>query len=86
MTKITRYFKECFDFINSASLSGGRVYLHCMAGISRSAAIAIAYVMVKRSVGFDEAYALVKEKRPVSQPNSGFIQQVKEFKLDDLEQ
>jgi hypothetical protein len=40
--------------------SGGKVMIHCTAGISRSAAIAIAYLMHARRMSVSEAYGLVK--------------------------
>jgi len=78
-THLTKYFPECFQFINDAISSGGRVLVHCMAGVSRSAAVVIGYLMTAKQMTFDEAYEFVKEKRPVIRPNDGFMEQLKQF-------
>lgn len=39
--------------------------MHCMAGISRSVTIAIAFFIKKRNMGFEEAYAMVKKRRKI---------------------
>jgi len=78
-TYLTRYFPECFQFINEAISSGGRVLVHCMAGVSRSAAVVIGYMMTKQGMSFEEAYEYVKDKRPVMRPNDGFMEQLKQF-------
>jgi atypical dual specificity phosphatase len=77
--KITEYFDECFAFINSALQAGGRILVHCMAGVSRSAAIVIGYLMKNNSMNFETAYCHVKSKRPSVQPNSGFLKQLRNY-------
>lgn len=49
------------------------VYLHCKAGRSRSATIAIAYLMKHNNWSMEEAKEYVKSKRPEINPNLGFI-------------
>ena len=50
--------------------------LHCSQGVSRSASLAIAYLMWKQSTPFDNTLAAVKAIRGVANPNIGFTCQV----------
>ncbi|KAL4430635.1 hypothetical protein ABPG75_005891 [Micractinium tetrahymenae] len=76
---------DVFDFIEEATggaaggASGtapGRVLVHCSQGVSRSATLAIAYLMWKRAAGYDDVFQEVKAARGVANPNIGFICQL----------
>lgn len=60
-----RFIKECLE-------AGGAVFVHCYAGISRSATIVCAYLMQERGMDLFHALSLIKSKRPVAVPNQGF--------------
>lgn len=47
--------------------------IHCMFGISRSATITIAYIMLNNKMYLDEATKLILTNRPFIFPNDGFI-------------
>jgi len=76
---IRSLFEHCFAIIDSAREEGGRVLVHCNAGISRSAAVVIAYLMHDKNVTFQQAYDYLKKLRPSIRPNEGFIMQLKVF-------
>ena len=42
---IMKYFPSAIQFIKDAIKSGGTVFVHCFAGISRSSSCIIAYLM-----------------------------------------
>lgn len=53
------------------------IFIHCAAGVSRSASFTIAYLMRKNKMSFDEAYKYVKDRRKIIRPNSYFVEQLK---------
>jgi len=73
---IISYFDECFSFIDSALNAGGRVLVHCMAGVSRAASIVIGYLMKVKNMDFETAFNHVKAQRPCIRPNDGFMHQL----------
>ena len=56
---------------------GPNCLVHCVSGMSRSAALIIAYVMRTQGRGYEEALALVRARRPVVCPNPGFARQLR---------
>ncbi|XP_071546122.1 dual specificity protein phosphatase 19 [Panulirus ornatus] len=77
--RIIDIFDECCDYIHNTVLSGGCVLVHCNAGVSRSVSVVIAYLMRYYSMNFDEAFNFVKSKRSFIRPNTGFLEQLKEY-------
>ncbi len=66
-------------FVDAVKSKGGRVFLHCHAGISRSATVCIAYIMKHLAFDLSGAYDHVKGKRPRVSPNLHFMGQLVEF-------
>ncbi|XP_061768087.1 dual specificity protein phosphatase 16 [Nerophis ophidion] len=77
--KILPWLDRSVEFIEKAKTSNACVLVHCLAGISRSATIAIAYIMKRMDMSLDEAYRFVKEKRPTISPNFNFLGQLLDF-------
>lgn len=73
---ITEKFPECFEFLDNSS---GNTLIHCQAGVSRSAAILIGYLMYKTNSSYQEIFDLVKYSRPIIQPNRNFEHRLKQL-------
>jgi protein-tyrosine phosphatase len=69
---IAKYFDESSVFIDEARKQGRNVLVHCLAGMSRSATLVIAYLMKCEKMTLFEAYWHVKERRFCINPNAGF--------------
>lgn len=82
---IARHFYNIFDFIETARQSGGRIFVHCIKGISRSPTMVIAYLMWYKGIGMYKALDFVRQARPVVDPNAGFIFQLTEWEHLHLE-
>ncbi|ETV97505.1 hypothetical protein, variant 1 [Aphanomyces invadans] len=76
---IHQHFYSIFQFIDMARSRRGKVFIHCVKGISRSPAMAIAYLMAREQLGLYPALELVRSSRPVIDPNAGFIFQLNEW-------
>ena len=53
-----------------------KVVVNCVAGVSRSASIVIAYLIYKKNMSYEQAYNFLKMKRPIINPNPSFVQQL----------
>lgn len=62
----------------------GIVLIHCIMGISRSATIAIAYLIIKKGFRAKEAVEKVKKARDI-RPNNGFLKQLVQLDNDRLQ-
>ncbi|XP_065255596.1 dual specificity protein phosphatase 26 [Emys orbicularis] len=70
------YFHPSADFIHQAlSEGGGRILVHCAVGVSRSATLVLAYLMIRHRMTLVEAIKTVKDHRGII-PNRGFLHQL----------
>ncbi|KAH7961509.1 dual specificity protein phosphatase 19 [Rhipicephalus sanguineus] len=75
--------KMC-DFVDEALSSGGSVLVHCNAGVSRSCALVLAFLILRRGMDLHEALEKTRTARPVVRPNEGFLRQLKELRQKSL--
>lgn len=72
---IKAHFQDAIDFIKKSE----KVFVHCAAGVSRSASLVIAYLMQEENMTLREAFDYVKKRRSCISPNEGFQRQLREF-------
>ncbi|NXK56384.1 DUS18 phosphatase, partial [Chauna torquata] len=80
--RISAYFDAIADRIRSVGARGGRTLLHCMAGVSRSATICMAYLMKHHTMSLASTHAWVRSCRPIIRPNNGFWQQLVQYEYE----
>ncbi|CAN4124097.1 unnamed protein product [Withania somnifera] len=73
---ITSILYDVFDYFENVREQGGRVFVHCFQGVSRSTSLVIAYLMWKEGLSFEDAFQHVKAARGVTNPNMGFACQL----------
>lgn len=69
------HFRETTRFIQRGRLSGRNVLVHCKQGISRSAALVLAYLVQAEGLDVKSATRMVRERREIL-PNDGFLMQL----------
>ena len=81
----------CYNLLNEYSnlcficiLKDGVVLVHCNAGVSRAAAVVIGFLMNSERLSFARAFSLVKNARPASCPNPGFIEQLHKYQDQNI--
>ena len=91
------YFHEAADFIDLILREGGRVFVHCvqvgavnslrhqdifyLQGISRSATLVLAFLIIKKKIRLEDAIKSIGVKRSIA-PNEGFMLQLIELNDD----
>ncbi|XP_051277711.1 dual specificity protein phosphatase 18 [Dicentrarchus labrax] len=76
------HFDQVADKVQHTAERGGRTLVHCNAGVSRSAALCMAYLLKHRGVTLLEAHGWVKTCRPMVRPNNGFWEQLIGYEME----
>lgn len=66
-------------FPDEARLKGVAVLVHCLAGVSRSVTVTLAYLMHTKSLCLNDAFSLVRARKPDVSPNFHFMEQLHSF-------
>ncbi|XP_015227419.1 PREDICTED: dual specificity protein phosphatase 22-B-like isoform X1 [Cyprinodon variegatus] len=81
---LIQYFRESIIFIHESRLKGQGCLVHCVAGVSRSVTLVVAYIMTVTGRGWVESLAAIRAARPCAGPNLGFLRQLEEFENTEL--
>lgn len=73
------WLKEQVAIVDRHRKKDHGVYIHCLAGISRSGMVTVAYLMSKNNWTRDEALAFVRKSRPIADPNPAFMDRLLEW-------
>ena len=68
------HFADCVRF-----MAAEPTLVHCQMGVCRAPAVAIAFLIVREHLGFDDALRLVRQSRPIAGPNQNFEAQLREL-------
>ncbi|XP_009895943.1 dual specificity protein phosphatase 13-like [Dryobates pubescens] len=75
------FFYDAANFIGKAlNTSGGKVFVHCAMGVSRSASLVLAFLMIQENMTLVDALKTVSAHRDIC-PNSGFLSQLRDLDI-----
>ncbi|XP_069000168.1 dual specificity protein phosphatase 13B [Embiotoca jacksoni] len=77
---LSPFFYPTARYIRAALAIGGRVFVHCLMGVSRSATLVLAFLMIVEGLKLQEAVAVVRLHRDIC-PNQGFLQQLRSLDM-----
>ena len=78
--RLSEFLPDIVAFIDEARRRGP-VLLHCVAGISRSPALAICYLHERHGMSLLAALVHVQSRRPVADPHPLFLRVIQEYYL-----
>ncbi|XP_037907737.1 dual specificity protein phosphatase Mpk3 isoform X1 [Hermetia illucens] len=73
------HFPTAIKFIEDARATGSAVLVHCLAGVSRSVTVTLAYLMQTKALCLNDAFTLVRDRKPDVAPNFHFMQQLHSY-------
>lgn len=78
-SNLMEYFDQVADLIEKTRQEYGKSLVHCVAGVSRSASLVIAYLIKYADMTLKSAFQHVRSIRPQVRPNIGFFKQLIEY-------
>ncbi|KAF7646584.1 hypothetical protein LDENG_00185090 [Lucifuga dentata] len=77
---LSPFFYPTARYIRAALAMGGRVFVHCLMGVSRSATLVLAFLMIAEGLRLQDAVAAVRLHRDIC-PNPGFLLQLRSLDM-----
>lgn len=77
---IQSHLTSTTTFINNVLKENGKVLIHCICGVSRSATIVAAWVMSQHGYTVQETIDILQAQRPCVNPNPSFRDQLEEYR------
>lgn len=78
----TLYLNKTFLFPEEAMSAQCGVLVHCVAGVSRSVTVTLAYLMQRHRLCLRDAFELVRSRKTDISPNFHFMRQLHSFERD----
>jgi Dual specificity phosphatase, catalytic domain len=78
------WLPEIKEFIDRVESINGRVFVHCIAGASRSVTAVIMHLISQHKIPLRIAYDYIKSVRPQIAVNQGFRMQLAELEAKEL--
>ncbi|KAL4604859.1 dual specificity protein phosphatase 18-like [Arapaima gigas] len=79
---LSAHFDAVAQRIHAVASRSGRTLLHCNAGVSRSGALCLAYLVRYQGMTLAEAHSWARTRRPMVRPNPGFWRQLIEYERE----
>ncbi|RKP00513.1 hypothetical protein CXG81DRAFT_1481, partial [Caulochytrium protostelioides] len=79
--KLRSLLPAALDYIHAHAGQGRNVLVYCQAGVSRSAAVVLAYLMAYHAMSYEQARAHVLAQRPIC-PNDGFVRMLRGYEAE----
>jgi|SaaInlStandDraft_4_1057021.scaffolds.fasta_scaffold19712_1 protein-tyrosine phosphatase len=71
--------RDALKFIDNSLKSNNKILVHCKAGMNRSPAVVIAYLVIYKSYNIDDASQFVKIKKPSIQLHKHYLNDIEEY-------
>ncbi|EEB10532.1 dual specificity protein phosphatase, putative [Pediculus humanus corporis] len=80
---LAKFFPKAIKFIADEGRNNSKgVLVHCLAGVSRSVTITVAYLMYKLKLSLNDAFTLVRNRKSNVGPNFHFMEQLHNFEQE----
>ncbi|XP_039275007.1 dual specificity protein phosphatase 9-like, partial [Nilaparvata lugens] len=76
---LASFFPKAIEFIDEARGQNKGVLVHCLAGVSRSVTVTVAYLMARHHLSLNDAFCLVRARKSNIAPNFHFMEQLHTF-------